>query len=184
VNWWRWATLPAVTTWVPAVNWSQPRSYNWGENVYFQDDSVFFDGQAIATADEFAQQAQQIAFSIPEVQPDAVEWLPLGVFAICEDDGEETGPEPTLFLQLAISKEGIIAGSLQNTATDDAFEVEGMIDQESQRAAWGPVGEDWPIMETGIANLTEDDAPAIIHFDDGQTQQWLLIRLDEPKGEN
>jgi hypothetical protein len=42
-------------------------------------------------------------------------------------------------------------------------------------------------METGIANLTEDSAPALIHFADGQTQQWLMVRLNEPstdKGES
>jgi len=36
-------------------------------------------------------------------------------------------------------------------------------------------------METGIYNLTKDDAPALLHFEDGQTQQWLLVRLDDPK---
>jgi hypothetical protein len=36
-------------------------------------------------------------------------------------------------------------------------------------------------METGIYNLTKDTAPALVHFADGQTQQWLLVRLDEPK---
>jgi hypothetical protein len=36
-------------------------------------------------------------------------------------------------------------------------------------------------METGIVNLTEDTAPALVHFEDGQTQQWLLVRLEEPK---
>jgi hypothetical protein len=35
-------------------------------------------------------------------------------------------------------------------------------------------------METGIYNLTKDDAPALLHFSDGQTQQWLMVRLDEP----
>ena len=84
-------------------------------------------------------------------------------------------------MQLAISKEGIIAGTLQNTATDGADEVEGMIDRESGRAAWARVGDDWPIMETGIANLTEDDAPALLHFEDGQSQQWLMVRLEEPE---
>jgi len=36
-------------------------------------------------------------------------------------------------------------------------------------------------MEAGIFNLTNDSAPALLHFADGQTQQWLLVRLEEPK---
>jgi len=73
-------------------------------------------------------------------------------------------------MQLAISKEGIIAGTFQNTATDWTVEVEGTIDRKSQRAAWGPVGESWPIMETGIYNLSENEAGALLHFEGGQTQ--------------
>jgi hypothetical protein len=152
--------------------------YNYGDNYYYEGDTVYSDGQAIATADEYAEQAHTLATSVPDVQPDNVEWLPLGVFALTQD-GEYSGPDPTIVLQLAVSKEGIIAGTVQNKATDNAAEVEGTIDQESQRAAWGRVGEDWPIMETGISNLTRDDAPALLHFADGQTQQWLLVRLDE-----
>ena len=37
-------------------------------------------------------------------------------------------------------------------------------------------------METGIANLTKDATPALLHFANGQTQQWLLVRLEEPEG--
>ena len=86
-------------------------------------------------------QAYQIAHSIPaDIDANTVEWLPLGVFALCPDDGEENAPDPTIFMQLAISHEGIIAGTVQNTEPDSAFEIEGMVDQESQRAAWGPVG--------------------------------------------
>lgn len=35
-------------------------------------------------------------------------------------------------------------------------------------------------METGINNLTQDTAPALVHFAGGQTQQWLMVRLEEP----
>ena len=36
-------------------------------------------------------------------------------------------------------------------------------------------------METGIFNLTKESAPTLVHFADGQTQQWLLVRLEEPQ---
>lgn len=134
----------------------------------------------IATTEEYAIQAQEIASAIPEdIDPEEVEWLPLGVFALGSSDGSVE--DSTLFLQLAISKEGVIAGTFQNTATDKSFEVEGTIDQKTQRAAWGPVGESWPIMETFLYNLTENEASALLHFEDGQTQQWTLVRLDDPE---
>ena len=106
--------------------------------------------------------------------------MPLGVFALTQKDSESVA-DATLYLQLAISKDGIIAGTLQNTATGKTVEVEGTIDRESQRAAWGAVGKDWPIMETGIYNLSENEVGALMHFEDGQTQQWTMVRLDEPK---
>ena len=133
----------------------------------------------VATAEEYAQQAQAMASSIPEVDEEKVEWLPLGVFALTDVNGD--AEDSTLFLQLAISKERIIAGTFRNTATGSFFEVEGTIDEKTQRAAWGPVGEEWPIMETGIFNLTENEAGALLHFADGQTQQWTMVRLDEPQ---
>jgi hypothetical protein len=105
--------------------------------------------------------------------------MPLGVFALTPD-GQASGPDPTLFLQLAISKEGIISGTLHNSATNSTQTIEGMADKASQRSAWNVAGKTRPIMETGINNLTEDTAPALVHFADGQTQQWLLVRLKEP----
>ena len=43
-----------------------------------------------------------------------------------------------------------------------------------------------PIEISLIGDLTENEAGALLHFEDGQTQQWTMIRLDEPKdtGEN
>jgi hypothetical protein len=35
-------------------------------------------------------------------------------------------------------------------------------------------------METGIVNLTQDTTPALVHFADGTTQQWLMVRMDKP----
>jgi hypothetical protein len=40
-----------------------------------------------------------------------------------------------------------------------------------------------PIMETGIYNLTQNETRALVHFADGQTQQWLLVRLEQPSEE-
>lgn len=86
-----------------------------------------------------------------------------------------------MFLQLAVSKQGVINGTWQNTSTDDSQQIEGMVDKQTQRAAWTPDGKSWPVMETGIVNLTQDTTPALVHFEDGSTQQWLLVRLDKPK---
>jgi hypothetical protein len=175
----RWATWGAITGWV-GYGWSEPVSYNYGDTVYYEGDTVYQGDQVVASADEYAQQAETIAASAPETPPADAQWMPLGVFALTPD-GEASGADPTLFLQLAISKEGIISGTFSNTATSQTQGIEGMADKKSQRCAWTVVGNTRPIMETGVNNLTEDTAPALVHFADGQTQQWLMVRLEDPQ---
>ena len=177
----RWATWGAVSTWFP-WGWGNPIRYNYGDNVYYVDNTVYYGDQALASSEEYAEQALAIADSAGEPS-DTSEWMSLGVFALTQD-GPASGPEPIHFLQLAVSKEGVIAGTLYNSETDVSQEVEGAVDRETQRAAWVIVGKQWPIMETGISNLTDDESPALVHFEGGQTQQWLMIRLEDPQTES
>jgi hypothetical protein len=157
-------------------NWARPVTYSWGGNVFIENNMVYYGNQQVATVEEFAQQAAELATSAPEVEADEVEWMALGVFALVNMEGGD----PTMFIQLAVSREGIIAGTYQNTQTDTTQSLEGMVDSETQRAAWRVVDQDWPVMETGINNLLEEETPVLVHFADGQTQQWLLVALDEP----
>jgi hypothetical protein len=175
----RWATWAALTGWVGGYGWSEPVDYGYGENVYYEGDTVYYGEEAVATAEEYAMQAEAIVESAPEVTPEQGEWMSLGVFALTQD-GQATGPNPTMFMQLAISKEGVINGTFNNSATGTTQQIEGLADKATQRAAWTVKDQTRPIMETGIVNLTSDTAPALIHFADGQTQQVLMVHLDEP----
>jgi hypothetical protein len=178
-NYWAPAAWPATSEWITAYDWSEPVYYNYGSNVYYQDGSVYYGDKPVATAEDYAAQAEAIATNVPAEKPAASDWLPLGVFAIT-NDGQPTGAEPTLFLQLAVSKQGVLSGTFQNTANDTVQSIEGMVDGQTQRAAWTAVGKTRPLMETGIRNLTLDTSPALVHFADGTTQQWLLVRIDKP----
>ncbi len=177
----RWATWGALSGWFGWGTGSTETTYAYGENVYYSDDQVYYGEQAIATAEDYANQAATIADSAPEnLNPAASEWLPLGVFAVTQDR-QATGPVPTLFMQLAVNKEGVIAGTFKNETTGETQSLEGMVDKKSQRVAWCVQGKSWPIVETGLSNLTQETFPALLHFSDGQTQQWLFVRLEEPK---
>jgi hypothetical protein len=142
------------------------------------EDQVDSGDQPLASTEEYAQQAEELATSEPTAEPAKGDWLPLGVFAITQD-GQASGADPSLYVQLAISKQGVISGTLKNTLSGKAQAIEGMADIKSQRVAWGVAGQERPIMETGLSGLTEDTAPALIHFADGQTQQWLIVRMPE-----
>jgi hypothetical protein len=180
---WSWATFSTASAFLP-WNWGEPNYYDYGSggNVYYEGDTVYAEGQTIP-AEEYAAQAEAIATEVPPVEnPDDMEWLPLGVFAMTQDG--DSGAVPNMFLQLAVSKEGIIAGTYQNKSTGETQSIEGMVDKASQRAAWTVVGKNTPIMETGLYNLTQNETTALVHFADGQTQQWLMVRIEKPEGQS
>lgn len=179
----RWATAAFVSSWFVGWGWNQPAYYSYGQNVYYSEGNVYYGDTAVCTQEEYAQQAQSIATSVPEQIPDDSEWMSLGVFALTQDtDSKDSVTEPLGYLQMQVNKEGVIAGTLVRGTDDENTQViEGMVDKESQRAAWVISGKTSPIMETGIYNLTKDEAPALLHFEDGTTQQWLMIRMEEPK---
>jgi len=178
--WWQPATWAVAAGWFP-WGWSSPVSYDYGYNVRYDNDMVYVDGQQVATADEYYQQADQLASAANVDTPDSTEWLPLGVFALSRGD---TGVSNTV-LQLAVSKDGVISGTYYNSDTDVARPVKGSVDKETQRAAWtfsdGKHSD--IVMETGINNLTQDQAEALVHFGPDRTQQWLMVRLQQPSAQ-
>src|SRR4030095_13874845 len=117
-GWTAWAiTRPfAWASWGSVGDWcgysGDPTSYDYGEDVYYEDDQVYSGDQPIATEEEYAQQAEEIATTEPASEPAQGDCLPLGVFAITQD-GQATGAEPTIYMQLAISKQGAISGTLK-----------------------------------------------------------------------
>ena len=153
-----------------------PMYYDYGNNVTYQDNSVYMNGQDMGTADEYYDQAQDLANTGAEAQPAAdVKWMPLGVFAMTH--GDQT--KANLILQLAVNNDGTIRGNYTATLTNDTKPVQGSVDKKTQRAAW-TIGDDKEnVIETGIYNLTKDEAPCLVHFGKNKTEQWVLVRLNK-----
>ncbi len=106
------------------------------------------------------------------------EWLPLGVSALAAST--EQAAQTDRFLQLAINRSGEIAGVAYNSATDAAHDLVGAVDPKDQQAYWYLADQtDSPIASTGIYNLTEDQTPINVHFNDGSDQTWTLVRLEQ-----
>ena len=179
---WSWATFATLSAFMP-WNWGSGYYYDYGSGgsggSYPADSGMMYTDESTYSSAEYCEQAEQLATSVPEDAPVDTEWMPLGVFAMTVDDN--SGALPNMFLQLAVSKEGIIAGTYQNKTTGKTQSVEGMVDKESQRAAWTIVEKNTPIMETGLANLTMNETRAVVHFADGTTQRWLLVRVAKPE---
>jgi hypothetical protein len=62
--------------------------------------------------------------------------------------------------------------------------ISGVVDQKSQRAAWTVGDRKTPIYEAGIANLTRNETTMLVHYGKDRTQQFSLVRIEEPEGKD
>ncbi len=155
---------------------TQPAPYNYGGNVVAQSNAVYVNGDLAGTPQDYAAEASQIAASgdIEPAQND--QWQPIGVFAMVVDEQAQ----PNDFFQLAVNAQGTIRGNYFNESTNEATSLSGSVDLKTQRAAWTIGGDETPVYEVGIANLTGNEATMLVHTPDGSQRQFTLIRLPDP----
>lgn len=150
--------------------------YDYGGNVNYDDGTVYYGDQPVASAEQYYNQANQIADAGDAAQNE--EWLPLGVFAVV------AGPTQTQtdkVLQLALNKEGVIRGNLQDATTDKVIPVTGAVDKKTQRVAIEMEGNDSVVLETGLYNLTNDEVPALLHLGPDRQEPRTPMRLKQPE---
>jgi hypothetical protein len=191
--WWWWGAATAATVGtflaIDAIQSAayQPPVYDYGVNVVYEGDEVYVDGKPAATATEYSQQAIALA-NQPSVQPppptppepgQQAEWLPLGVWALAQ---EEKG-DAYMFFQISIDKNGVVTGAYQNVLSGEKSPISGQVDKQTQRVAW-KIGSNNTVIETGLQNLTQDVASCLVHFGPDTTQTWLLVRLKQPEMPN
>ena len=156
---------------------AQPIPYDYGGNVVVQSAEVYVNGDSAGTAQEYSGAASQLATTGQSAQPaEDTKWLPLGVFAVVE--GDQTDSDD--IFQLAVDKQGILRGNYHNLRNNAIESITGAVDKATQRAAWTIGSDQTPVYEAGIANLTKDETPLLVHTGDGQSRQVSLIRLPQP----
>ena len=183
-----WATgaVWRACTWGSAASYcgyaeTPPMYYDYGNNVTYEDNSVYVNGDSAGTAEQYYDQASSVASAGAEAKaPSDGDWLPLGVFALTKPDQAKSD----VSIQLAVNKQGVIRGNYTDNVTNKNQVIQGSVDKKTQRLAF-TVGENTTnVMETGLYNLTKDEAPCLIHFGKGRTEQWLLVRLQNPETTN
>ncbi len=157
---------------------STPVYYDYGNTVVYQDNSVYVNGQATGTSEQYYDQANSLATSGAQADTSTDgDWLPLGVFGLTKPDQTQA----VATIQLAVNKQGIIRGNYTDAATDKTQLIQGSVDKQSQRAAFTVGDNTTNLIETGLYNLTKDEAPCLLHFGPDRTEQWLLVRLKNPE---
>ncbi len=176
---WRAATWDTCATYC-SLNIDAPIYYDYGDNVVYQDDGVYFDGNLAYTTEQYAQRAADLAEAGRKAQATKDEqWLPLGVFAMVHGDDQTSNH----IFQLAVNKQGIIRGNYYDAVTDTTNEVYGSVNQKTQRAAWTVGDRKTPVYEAGMANLTQDETTMVVHYGTERSQQFTLIRIEVPETE-
>ncbi|MDR3405004.1 MAG: mu-protocadherin-cell-suface protein [Chthoniobacter sp.] len=179
--WWRPAAWGVVSTFVNAIT-PDPVYIDYGMNVIYEGQTVYVDNQPIPAA-QYTEPIVNLAVNAelpppptPPAEGQQPEWLPLGVFALAQ---EEKG-DPIMFIQLSVNRAGVISGAYNSTLTDDQRPIAGQVDKATQQVAWRIGANTDTIFVTSLANLTQDVSPVAIHFGSTRTQTWLLVRMPEP----
>jgi hypothetical protein len=171
-----WASTAAYLGWA-----GDPIAYDYGTNIVYDDDGqVYQDGTPVATQDDYAQQAEDIADAGRDATPgDQEEWQALGVFGLVQ--GEETTAND--LFQLGINKQGVVRGNYYNALSETTLQVYGSVDSKTQRAAWSIGDKKDIVYEAGLSNLTQEATPCLVHFGKDKTQQLTLVRIEQPAGD-
>ncbi|WP_417387828.1 hypothetical protein [Gimesia sp.] len=166
---WLWSTFGGLTAWV-GYNNLYPVGYNYSLNNGY----IYNNGVQVAPVTDYQSQADQIIDSVSPPD-DAADWMPVGIFAIVPQGTTEVN----VTVQLAVGKNGAVAGTYFNKDGNITLPLQGAIDESKQRVAW-KIGEEDPItMETGLDSLTKDKSTVIIYFTGGTSEVWDMLRIDE-----
>lgn len=163
-KWWRRNNWTYLSAWLP---------YGWSNTTPIYYDS----GQNFVQFVNY-QPSQDYQYSSAPSSESYNEWLPLGQFLAGRDANQAT--YSNMFVELAVNKSGEIAGTYYNQSTDTTQQLIGMIDPNSQQAAWKIADKpDSPLMVTAAYNLTQDVANITVIMPDGGQQEWVLVRVDD-----
>lgn len=177
----------------------EPVAYDYGDNITYQDNSVYYGDQPMESQEAYYDQAQALALSAPPSTPPAVpaavakggtrasskgaaskagskptDWKPLGVFALTQGDQTDSNS----IFQLAVDKNGIVRGNYFNPLTQEEQPIQGKVDKKNKRVAWTVGSNKEVVYDTGLANLLSKQSSLLIHLSKSNTQQWNLIRLE------
>jgi hypothetical protein len=184
---WGWTAWGGLAGWWGMDAAVEPVYYDYGDNITYDNDTVYYGSQPEYSAATYYQQAQNLALSAPpqSVQPNtpqlqsqySKEWKPLGVFALVANG---SGSSSSQMMQLCVNKAGTIRGNYYNALTNQTQAIRGSIDKKSMRACWVVGNNKNVVYDTGVGNLLKNEAPILVHYSAQGTQQFMLVRLQNP----
>ena len=127
---WRAATWNSAGAWCGYAS-AAPMYYDYGNNITYQDNEVYVNGQDSGSSSQYYDQAAALATTAPQAEaPSDGDWLPLGVFAFSKDGADSSN----VTIQLAVNKQGVIRGNSTETSNQKTETVAGSVDKQTQRS--------------------------------------------------
>jgi len=180
---WGWSGWGDLGGWWGMDVASEPVYYDYGNNITYNGNQVYYGSQPLESADAYYSQAQTLAETAPpppktpqtdaQQKQDVNNMKPLGVYALCASD-QKNGSQ---LFQLAVDKKGIIRGTYFNEVTNESKPIAGAVDKKNQRACFTISGNKNTVYDTAIGNLLKDSSPILVHYSKSNTQQLTLVRL-------
>ena len=185
-NDWAWGASdwPVMAGWWSMPVDSVPVDYDYGNNITYQNDTVYYGTKPMESTTAYYQQAQNLAQSVPVAPAKlnrslAKDWKPLGVYSLVQGGQSNTN----MMFQIAVNKKGAIKGNYYNALTDETKPISGAIDKKNMRAAWTVGGNKNVVYDTGLANLLKKQSSVLVHLGKEKAQQWTLVKLQQSKKE-
>ena len=160
--------------WVGAA--CSPLPTTTARNITYQDNQVYYGNQAVATAGEYYQQAAALA-RVPRAGPQSATGSPWA----SSPWSRKSSPTRTTSCSWPSTNRGALRGNYSDLLSGTNLPIQGSVDKKTQRVAWTIGNNKTTVGETGLYNLTQDEAPVLIHIGKDKTQQWLLVRLKQPE---
>jgi hypothetical protein len=80
-----------------------------------------------------------------------------------------------------VNTEGVIRGNYHDLLADKVTPITGAVNKETQRVAMKLEGNNDLVVETGLYNLTNDEAPVLVHFSPDRQEVRTFVRLKQPE---
>jgi hypothetical protein len=178
---WGWGTWDDMVGLMGLASASNADYYDYGGNITYNNNNVYYGSDQVATQEQYYDQAQTLANSGSTAdKPAASNWKSLGVYALSQGDSSTNA---SAMFQLAIDKNGDVAGNYYNELSQQVLPVHGKLDKKNQRVAWMVGTNKDVVYDTGLGNLLSSQAPLLVHFNKAKTQQALLVRLKQPQAQ-
>ncbi|HEY9759267.1 MAG TPA: hypothetical protein V6C97_29180 [Oculatellaceae cyanobacterium] len=154
-----------------------PAYYDYGQNILYQNNDVYYGTQPLESQTAYYQQAQDLAQqgTTAPLKPVGKDWKSLGIFTIVKNGQSNSS---SLF-QLAVNKKGQVKGNYYNNLTDETKQITGALDKKNSRVCWTVAGNKSIVYDTGLGNLMKDQAPLLVHYSGSKTEQYLLVRMKQ-----